>query len=94
MLLAIISKNNEDDKNQKKEVYYNKDSFFDCKAILAMISYNIWSAASNPMLFIPSNSLLLGIWVSLVKVFIADFRLVLYLSMTSFTSIYSSQPLL
>lgn len=41
MLLAIISKNNEDDKNQKKEVYYNKDSFFDCKAILAMISYNI-----------------------------------------------------
>lgn len=32
-------------KNQKTEVYSNIDSFFDCKVILAMISYNIWSAA-------------------------------------------------
>lgn len=68
-----------DDKNQKTEVYYNSDSLLDFKAILAIISSNIWSDASNPILFIPSNSLLLGIWVSLVKLFKADFKLVLYL---------------
>ena len=68
-----------DDKNQKTEVYYSRDRLLDFKAILAIISSNIWSDASNPILFIPSNSLLLGIWVSLVKFFKADFKLVLYL---------------
>ena len=79
LVIINIIKTIEDDKNQKTEVYYSRDSFLDFKHIFAIMSSKILSAASNPILFIPSNSLLLGIWVSLVKLFKADFKLVLYL---------------